>query len=54
MALILDTNALSALAEGDPALQPVPEASTALFVPVITLGEQKFGIRHSRFKAQHK
>jgi predicted nucleic acid-binding protein len=46
--VIVDTNALSAFADGSPlaiaALQPAGEVS----VPVIVLGEFRYGIRHSR------
>ena len=50
MALILDTNALSAFADGDPALRAVLETEADLAVPVIVVGEYLFGIRHSRHR----
>jgi tRNA(fMet)-specific endonuclease VapC len=46
--LILDTNALSALADGDVALEPVLRQATEMAIPVIVLGEYQFGIRRSR------
>jgi tRNA(fMet)-specific endonuclease VapC len=46
--LILDTNALSALADGDGALEPVVRQATEIAIPVIVLGEYQFGIRRSR------
>lgn len=54
MALILDTNAVSALAEGDPALDRVITGEKNLAVPVIALGEYLFGIRHSRHRARYE
>jgi len=48
--LIFDTNALSALAEGDTgAMQRLASASQAA-IPVIVLGEYRFGIAQSRQK----
>lgn len=46
--MILDTNALSALADGDVALEPVLRQATEMAIPVIVLGEYQFGIRRSR------
>lgn len=46
--MILDTNALSAFADGDKALLPVLGDAAFLAVPVIVLGEYDFGIRQSR------
>jgi tRNA(fMet)-specific endonuclease VapC len=48
VALILDTNALSALADGDAALEPVIREAAEVALPVIVLGEYRFGIRQSR------
>jgi tRNA(fMet)-specific endonuclease VapC len=47
--VILDTNALSAWAEGDPAIEPVLRAAAAIVLPVIVLGEFEYGIRQSRY-----
>ncbi len=48
--MIFDTNALSALAEGDTgAMQRLASASQAA-IPVIVLGEYRFGIAQSRQK----
>ena len=49
--MILDTNALSAAADGDPSLQDVIAGAGRIAVPVIVLGEYRFGIAQSR---QHK
>jgi tRNA(fMet)-specific endonuclease VapC len=54
VALILDTNALSAAAELDPgALEVVANAET-LAVPVIVLGEYRMGIAQSRRRAEYE
>ena len=46
--MILDTNALSALADGDGALEPILRQASEIAIPVIVLGEYQFGIRQSR------
>lgn len=46
--MILDTNAFSALANGDPGLEPVLMRASSLFLPVIVLGEYRYGIAYSR------
>jgi tRNA(fMet)-specific endonuclease VapC len=46
--VILDTNALSALADGDGALEPILRQASEIAIPVIVLGEYQFGIRCSR------
>lgn len=46
--MILDTNGLSAMAEGEPALEPVLRKATQVAVPVIVLGEYRYGISQSR------
>lgn len=46
--MIIDTNALSAVAEGIPALEGILSAASQLAVPVIVLGEYRYGIRQSR------
>ena|SRR2546421_7119147 len=50
--MILDTNGLSAMAEGDPALEPLLQSATELCIPVIVLGEYRYGIWQSR-ERQH-
>jgi len=52
--VILDTNALSALAEGDRELLRVVEGQPDLAVPVIALGEYIYGIRQSRFRLRYE
>lgn len=46
--MILDTNGLSAMADGDAKLEPLLRQAAEIAVPVIVLGEYKFGIRQSR------
>ena len=46
--MILDTNALSAWAEGDRSIEPLMRSATEVVVPVIVLGEFDHGIRQSR------
>lgn len=52
--MIVDTNALSAFAEGDPAavskLHRAPEA----VLPVIVVGEYRYGILQSRHRARYE
>ncbi len=48
--MILDTNALSAFAEGDTKLQKVLASATELYLPSIVLGEYVFGIRQSKYR----
>ena len=46
--MILDTNALSAWCDGEGALLAVIPADRPLFLPVIVLGEYRFGIQAAR------
>jgi tRNA(fMet)-specific endonuclease VapC len=46
--VILDTNALSAVAEGDSAIEPLLRRAAEVAIPVIVLGEYRFGIAESR------
>jgi tRNA(fMet)-specific endonuclease VapC len=46
--VILDTNGLSALADGEPALKPVLRRAAQVAIPVIVLGEYRYGISQSR------
>jgi tRNA(fMet)-specific endonuclease VapC len=54
MALILDTNALSAFADGDRALGKVIEKEMDLAVPAVVLGEYFYGIRQSRWRERYE
>ena len=46
--MILDTNGLSAVIEGDPALEPLLRKAAQIYIPVIVLGEYRYGISRSR------
>jgi len=52
--VILDTNALSAVADGDAALEPLLQRPLKLFVPVIVLGEYRYGIWQSRERKHYE
>jgi predicted nucleic acid-binding protein len=52
--VILDTNGLSALAEGEPALEPLLRKATQIALPVIVLGEYRYGIAHSRDRKHYE
>jgi predicted nucleic acid-binding protein len=54
MALILDTNALSAFVDGDPDLRRTIEHETDLAIPSIVLGEYLFGVRESRHRGRYE
>ena len=52
--MILDTNGLSALAEGEPRLEPILRKATQIAVPVIVLGEYRYGIQQSRGRQRYE
>lgn len=52
--MILDTNGLSALADGDPALEPVLRKAAQVAIPVIVLGEYRYGISQSRDRNRYE
>jgi predicted nucleic acid-binding protein len=54
VALILDTNALSAAADRDPAALEVVAEAQRLAVPVIVLGEYRLGIAQSRRRTEYE
>jgi tRNA(fMet)-specific endonuclease VapC len=49
--VILDTNAVSALLVGDPALGEVLAADQRHQLPVIVIGEYRYGLLNSRYRA---
>jgi predicted nucleic acid-binding protein len=51
--MILDTNALSAWADGNVDIEPVLRSANRLVVPSIVLGEFDFGTRQSRFRRRY-
>jgi predicted nucleic acid-binding protein len=52
--VILDTNGLSAMADGDPKLQPILSQASELAIPVIALGEYRYGIAQSRNRLRYE
>ncbi|HXB72743.1 MAG TPA: type II toxin-antitoxin system VapC family toxin [Candidatus Acidoferrales bacterium] len=52
--MILDTNGLSAIADGDLTLEPLLHRAAEIAVPVIVLGEFRYGIKQSRNRAQYE
>ncbi|PYX86247.1 MAG: hypothetical protein DMG70_01095 [Acidobacteria bacterium] len=54
MALILDTNALSAAADREPTALKVVAGAERLAVPVIVLGEYRLGIAQSRHRKDYE
>lgn len=54
MALTLDTNALSAAADREPAALEVVARAERLAVPVIVLGEYRMGIAQSRRQTEYE
>jgi predicted nucleic acid-binding protein len=52
--LILDTNALSAVADNEPAAVRIFSQAATIELPVIVLGEYRFGIAHSRRRNEYE
>jgi predicted nucleic acid-binding protein len=52
--VILDTNALSAFVDGDPGVGDVLRRQPRAAVPVIVLGEFRYGIAGSRHRAKYE
>ena len=52
--MILDTNGLSALVEGDGALRLILRQAAQLAIPVIVLGEFRYGISQSRHRPHYE
>ena len=52
--MILDTNALSAAADQEPAALEVVAGAERVAVPVIVLGEYRFGIAQSRYRVEYE
>jgi tRNA(fMet)-specific endonuclease VapC len=52
--LILDTNAISALADGEVGLEPILQQARTIALPVIALGEYQYGIRGSRHQERYQ
>lgn len=54
MALIIDTNGLLAMADGDAKLEPLLRQAPDIAIPVIVLGEYKYGIGQSRSRVRYE
>ena len=52
--MILDTNALSGAADGDPGALEIIAGAERIAVPVIVLGEYRLGIAQSRHRKEYK
>ena len=52
--MILDTNALSAAAEDHPSVTRVLAGAQQLALPVVVIGEYRFGIAQSRYSARYR
>ena len=52
--MIVDTNALSAAADNDPAVISVLARAEQMAIPVIVLGEFRYGIAQSRHRASYE
>ncbi len=52
--MILDTNALSAFADGEAAVGGVLRRQPRAAIPVIVLGEFRYGIAGSRYKVEYE
>ncbi len=52
--MILDTNALSAMANGDSALIAILASAEQVAIPTVVLGEYRYGIAQSRHRATYE
>jgi tRNA(fMet)-specific endonuclease VapC len=52
--MIVDTNALSAAADADPGVIAILARSDQMAIPVIVLGEYRYGIAQSRHRATYE
>jgi predicted nucleic acid-binding protein len=52
--VILDTNGISALAEGESALESILRKASRVAIPVIVLGEYRYGILRSRERKRYE
>jgi predicted nucleic acid-binding protein len=52
--MILDTNALSAFVDGDPGVGDILRARERAAIPVIVLGEFRYGIAQSRRRSSYE
>ncbi len=52
--MILDTNALSAWADGNAAMRPVLSSAPRLVLPAVVIGEYLFGVLQSRYRQRYE
>jgi tRNA(fMet)-specific endonuclease VapC len=52
--MILDTNALSAWADGNPACRSAFREASRIIIPAIVIGEYQYGIRQSRHRERYE
>ncbi len=52
--LIIDTNALSAAAEEHPGIMAILAGAQQLALPVVVIGEYRYGIAQSRHRARYR
>lgn len=52
--MILDTSALSAIADGQPELETLLGTASGLAIPVVVLGEYRYGIAQSRQRRRYE
>lgn len=52
--MILDTNGLSSFVEGEPALEAILQRAAQISIPVIVLGEYRYGILQSRNRKRYE
>ena len=52
--MILDTNGLSGLADGEPLLESILRKAAHVAIPVIVLGEYRYGISQSRHRKDYE
>ena len=52
--MILDTNAVSATADDDPVIRPILAEAQEIAIPVIVIGEYRYGIAQSRYRTRYQ
>jgi tRNA(fMet)-specific endonuclease VapC len=52
--MILDTNALSAVAEGDASLESILRKTPEVALPTVVIGEYRYGIQQSRDRQRYE
>lgn len=52
--MILDTNGLSAMADGNSGLETLLRTAPTLAIPVIVIGEYRYGIAQSRYRRSYE